>query len=79
MRALMSRVNCKPPNGPRISCGDFAIASYRPQTGPNGRYCRLAQPLSSAYPPLDSSDHLHIRSDIGLVSKLGGVPLKPVE
>ena len=30
-------------------------------------------------PLLDSPDHLHIRSDIGLVFKLGGMPLKSVE
>ena len=35
--------------------------------------------LSSFHPLLDSHDHLQIRRDIGLVSKLGGIPLKSVK
>ncbi len=35
--------------------------------------------VSSFHPLLDSNDHLQIRADIGLVSKLGGIPLKSVK
>jgi len=55
-----------------------ASAIDAPTSNPDG-HPTLAKPLSSVQPLLDSHDHLQMRSDIGLVAKLGGIPLKSVK